>query len=221
VYHILVGKIKHKFPWFAWLVGSKVGRVGISQVNGERMDGWMDGCLWLQVGINHSPIILWSNCWETLRRPIKGLIKGHYQSLVMGTPILEPLHTWANGRDHVIVKVLILNQRPYHWHGVSSKNLCTPLIHDNFFGSLGLHLLVQSELGWSSPFQPMRGFKMQWSRVFNHVCETALRGPLDLGSFHTWAKSCDHELVRARKRCPKTIYKHFSKWCSVVTCPRV
>ena len=32
-------------------------------------------------------------------------------------------------------------------------------IYDSFFGSLGLHLLVRSELGWSQPFQPMRDLR--------------------------------------------------------------
>ena len=48
-------------------------------------------------------------------------------------------------------------------------------VHDNFSGSLGLHLLVWSELGWSLPFRPTRDLIMQWSLVFSLVCKVALK----------------------------------------------
>ena len=51
------------------------------------------------------------------------------------------------------------------------KNPCRLLIHDNFFGSLGLRLLVWNELGRSQPFQPMRDLSMLQSLTFNLVCE--------------------------------------------------
>ena len=54
---------------------------------------------------------------------------------------------------------------------------CTPcklFIHEVFFGPLGLHLSVWSELRRSPPFRPMRALRLQWSQAFNLVCEVAL-----------------------------------------------
>ena len=41
-----------------------------------------------------------------------------------------------------------------------------------------------------------------------------------LGPLHTWAKSDDHEIVRAQKKVSKGYPKDTSKICSVVTCPQ-
>ena len=51
---------------------------------------------------------------------------------------------------------------------------CRLFIHELFFGPLGLHLLVWSELGRSPPFQPMRALTLPWSRAFILVCEVTL-----------------------------------------------
>ena len=50
-------------------------------------------------------------------------------------------------------------------------------IHDNFFGLVGLCLLVCIELGQSWPSQPMRDLRMQWSWAFNLVCKVTLVYP--------------------------------------------
>ena len=44
------------------------------------------------------------------------------------------------------------------------KIQCWLFIHDDFFRSLGL--LVESELGRSLPFPPMRDLRVQWSQAF-------------------------------------------------------
>ena len=47
-------------------------------------------------------------------------------------------------------------------------------IHEVFFGPLGLHLRVWSELGWSPPFRPMTTLRLKWLRAYNLVCDVAL-----------------------------------------------
>ena len=47
-----------------------------------------------------------------------------------------------------------------------SRTPCRLFIHEVFFGSLGLHLGVWSELGRSPPFWPMRALRLQWSWAF-------------------------------------------------------
>ena len=59
-------------------------------------------------------------------------------------------------------------------HSLLCKNPCKLYIHDNFFGLLGLHLLVWSELGWSWPFRRTRVLRMWWSLAFVLVCGTTL-----------------------------------------------
>jgi hypothetical protein len=54
---------------------------------------------------------------------------------------------------------------------------CRLFIHKLFFGPVGLHLLVWSELGLSPPFRPMRALTLPWSRAFSLVCEVALTFP--------------------------------------------
>jgi hypothetical protein len=49
-------------------------------------------------------------------------------------------------------------------------------IHEIFFGPLGLHILVWSELGRSRPFRPMRDLRMQWRRPFSPVCWSGPKG---------------------------------------------
>ena len=41
-----------------------------------------------------------------------------------------------------------------------------------------------------------------------------------LGPLHTRAKSCDHEIVRAKRLCPKAVSTHLQNPCSVVTDPK-
>ena len=63
------------------------------------------------------------------------------------------------------------------WNLIQSPPCRTPyrlFIHEVFFGPLGLHIRVWSELGRSPPFRPMRARKLQWSRAFSLVCEVAL-----------------------------------------------
>ena len=68
------------------------------------------------------------------------------------------------------------SKRP--WNLVRSlpcKTPCRLFIHEVFFGPLGLHLRVWSELGRSPTFWPMRALRLQWSWAFSHVCEVALK----------------------------------------------
>ena len=60
-------------------------------------------------------------------------------------------------------------------HEIFFYDLSCRIFHDNSFGSLGLHLLLWSELGKWQPFRPMRDLRMQCSSVFNLVHEVALR----------------------------------------------
>ena len=59
-------------------------------------------------------------------------------------------------------------------HSPPCRTPCRLFIHEVFFGPLGLHLRVWSELGRSPPFWPMRATRSQWSWAFNLVCEVAL-----------------------------------------------
>ena len=58
-------------------------------------------------------------------------------------------------------------------HNLPCRTPCRLFIHGLFFGPLGLHLLVWSELGRSPPFWPMRALTLPWSRAFSLVCEVA------------------------------------------------
>ena len=61
-------------------------------------------------------------------------------------------------------------------HNPPCRIPCKLFIYEIFFGPLGLHLRVWSELGrWSPPFRPIRALRLQWSRAFSLVCEVALR----------------------------------------------
>jgi hypothetical protein len=42
-----------------------------------------------------------------------------------------------------------------------------------------------------------------------------------LGPLRTQAKIHDHEIVRAWKKCPKAVPRHFQNYCSAVTNPQV
>ena len=65
--------------------------------------------------------------------------------------------------------------RPFHLvHNPPCRTPCTLFFHEVFFGPLGLHLRVWSELGQSPPFRPMRSLRLQWSWAFSLVCEVAL-----------------------------------------------
>ena len=79
-------------------------------------------------------------------------------------------------------------------HSMPCRTPCWLFIHEIFFGPLGLHLLVWSELGWSPPLRPMSALGLHWYRAFGLVCEV---GPqclglnlwfhlLYLGPFYTW-----------------------------------
>jgi hypothetical protein len=78
-------------------------------------------------------------------------------------------------------------------------------IHKVFFGPLGLHLRVWSELGRSPPFQPMRALILQLSWAFSLVCEVALRGCLHHGPWRRpkalWNLGLAIELVPRPLRC--------------------
>ena len=56
-------------------------------------------------------------------------------------------------------------------HSPPCRIPCRLFIHEVFFGPLGLHLRVWSELGRSPPFRPMRALRLQWSWAFSLVCE--------------------------------------------------
>ena len=67
------------------------------------------------------------------------------------------------------------SRRPWNLiHSPPCRTPCRLFIHEIFFGPLGLHLRVWSELRRSPPFQPMTSLKLQWSRAFSLVCEVAL-----------------------------------------------
>ena len=71
------------------------------------------------------------------------------------------------------------------WNLIHSPSRRTPyrlFIHVVFFGPLGLHLRVWSELGRSLPFRPMRALRLQWTWAFSLVCEVALK--LSMGSMY-------------------------------------
>ena len=59
-------------------------------------------------------------------------------------------------------------------HGPMCRTPCILFIHEVFFGPLGFHLHVWSELGRSPPFQPMRALRLQWSWAFSLVCDMTL-----------------------------------------------
>ena len=62
--------------------------------------------------------------------------------------------------------------RPWNLiHSPPCRTPCRLFIHEVFFGPLGLHLRVWSELGQSPPFRPMRALTLQWSWAFSLVCE--------------------------------------------------
>jgi hypothetical protein len=78
---------------------------------------------------------------------------------------------------HLLEAGLMENsKRPWNvMHSPPCRTPCRLFTHEVFFGPLGLHLRVWSELGWSPPFQPMRALRLQWSWAFSLVCEVALR----------------------------------------------
>jgi len=79
------------------------------------------------------------------------------------------------------------------------RNPCRLFIHDNFFGSLGLHFLVWSELGQSWPFQPMRDVGMQWSWPCSPMCEVPLQVDVPksniaiIGHLHLYVVRCGYK----------------------------
>ena len=75
-----------------------------------------------------------------------------------------------------IIKVTSWFSFTQTWMGACSYVPCSCLylIHDSFFGTLGLHLIVWSELGRSWPFRQMRGLRMPWSQAFSPVCDVTL-----------------------------------------------
>ena len=69
-------------------------------------------------------------------------------------------------------------------HSPPCRTPCRLFIHKLFFGPLGLHLLVWSELERSPPFRPMRALTLPWSGAFNLVCEVALSPQVWYGCPH-------------------------------------
>jgi hypothetical protein len=70
--------------------------------------------------------------------------------------------------------------RPWNLiHSLPCKTPCRLFIHEVFFGPLGLHLRVWSELGCSTPFRPMRALGLQRSRA-SVLC---VKWPLDFNQF--------------------------------------
>ena len=64
------------------------------------------------------------------------------------------------------------SRRPWNLiHSPPCRTQRRLLIHESFFGPLGSHLRVWSELGRSSPFRPMRALRLQRSWAFGLVCE--------------------------------------------------
>ena len=62
--------------------------------------------------------------------------------------------------------------RPWNLiHSPPCRTPCRLYIHEVFFGPLGLHLCVWSELGRSPPFQPLRALTLQWSWALSLVWE--------------------------------------------------
>ena len=60
--------------------------------------------------------------------------------------------------------------RPWNLiHSLACRTPCRFFIHEVCFGPLSLHLRVQSQLGRSPPFRPMRAFRLQWSWAFSLV----------------------------------------------------
>ena len=78
-------------------------------------------------------------------------------------------------------------------HSLPCRTPCRFFIHEVFFGPLGLHLRMWSELGWSPPFRPMRALRLQWSWAFSLVCEVALSHPI--------GNTNDRILCRAKVDC--------------------
>ena len=84
--------------------------------------------------------------------------------------------TWCVGMSLSLGGRLSANSsKPWNnIHSLPCKSSCRLFVHGDFFGPLGLHLLVWSELERSRPFQPMSDLWMQWLRAFIFVCEVAL-----------------------------------------------
>ena len=88
---------------------------------------------------------------------------------IMGSQNLRQAHLLEVGLMHIPVAHALLSTTCHvGLHGdFSSTNF--------FFGPLGLHLLVWSELGWSPSFRQMRALTLSWSGAFSLMCEVALK----------------------------------------------
>ena len=69
-------------------------------------------------------------------------------------------------------------------HNLPCRTSCRLFIHELFFGPLGLHLLVWSELGRSLPFRPMRALTLPWLGAFSLVCKVVLQLSANAGTTH-------------------------------------
>ena len=98
--------------------------------------------------------------------------------------ILGPLHTWAKGRNNVIVGALDSHLK-IHWHGLMefASDLkpwntlyslpCRLFIHNN--GPLGLHLYSMKWSWTCSTISTNEGdLRLQWAHAFNVMCEAVL-----------------------------------------------
>ena len=69
-------------------------------------------------------------------------------------------------------------------------------VQDDFFGPLGLHLLVWSELKQCRLFWPLKDLRMQWWHAFSLVCEVTLIQGMVYQILSSYKKSLWHcELV--------------------------
>ena len=85
-------------------------------------------------------------------------------------------------------------------HSPPCRTPCRIFIHEVFFGPLGLHLHVWSELERSPPFRPMRALRLQWLWAFSLVCEVALRWMWCHGFLH----GIKHIMFHGHLDCFKT-----------------
>ena len=87
--------------------------------------------------------------------------------------------------------------RPWNLiHSPPCRTPCRFFIHEVFFGPLGLHLRVWSQLGRSLPFQPMRALRLQWSWIHGPSV-LCVKWPLRCSVVLTWMQ------------------KSISAWCEI------
>ena len=144
----------------AYFVGEKEGRIWLNIIclnlyQFEIATWWCLSILESDHGICHEMCPENLSCWENILKN-NGLPK-----FAQGPPLGGRLDV-NSGRPWNLI------------HSPSCRTPCRLFIHEFLFGPLGLHLRVQSELGRSPPFRPMRALRSQWSWAFSLVCEVAL-----------------------------------------------